>query len=133
MVQREVLEKISSPLLAAYLVWLPVQPNDNEYHANGAQRLATDARAQHYWNADQHLGLDLVAALPLGDACELAWDVYLVYPPRVKWPPMRPPAPSFWMHQLSCMPSQELRLKGETLRVAVERELAQSQSASADF
>lgn len=122
--QREVLEKISSPLLAAYLVWLPVQPNDNEYHANGAQRLATDARAQHYWNADQRLGQELVAALPLSEVCKLAWDVYLIYPSRVKWPSMQPPAPSFWMHQLNCMPSQELRLNGEALRVAVERELS---------
>ena len=81
MVQREVLEKISAPMLAAYLVWLPVQPNDNEYHAARAQQLA----------------------------------------------------PDFWMHQLSCMPTQELRLKGEALRAAVESEFESVKNVNADF
>lgn len=132
-VQREVLEKISSPSLAAYLVWLPVQPNDNHHHAIGARRLALDSRAQHFWSAEQRLGQDLARALPLDENCQLAWDVYLVYSPRALWPSPQPPTPNFWMHQLSCMSSQELRLHGETLRAAVRKELEQNENENADF
>lgn len=120
-VQREVLEKISAPQLAAYIVWLPVQPNDNQHHAIGARDLARDPRVRHFWNADQRVGQDLVKALPLDESCRLAWDVYLVYRAGDKWEPHLPPAPHFWMHQLSCMASQELRLHGETLRAEVQK------------
>jgi hypothetical protein len=30
-----------------------------------------------------------------------AWDVYLVYERGVRWEGADPPAPSFWMHQLT--------------------------------
>ncbi len=119
MVQREVLEKNPSSQLAAYIIWLPVLPNDNHYHAIGARRLALDPRALHFWNEDQSLGAGFVKALPLSEDCKLAWDVYLVYRSGVKWERMQPPQPSFWMHQLSCMRSQELRLEGKKLREAV--------------
>ena len=33
-------------------------------------------------------------------ARQVAWDVYLVYKPGVKWEGPRPPRPTFWMHQL---------------------------------
>jgi len=49
-----------------------------------------------------------------------AWDVYFVFGPHVRWPEGQgsdqPPAPTFWMHQLSGGAAPEdLRLDGERM------------------
>lgn len=31
------------------------------------------------------------------------WDVYLLYPPGVRWEGSTPPRPAFWMHQLEAL------------------------------
>ena len=31
---------------------------------------------------------------------EPAWDIYMVYPPGVRWEAELPPVPAYWMHQL---------------------------------
>jgi hypothetical protein len=41
------------------------------------------------------------------------WDVYLLYPPGVRWEGSIPPAPMYWMHQLEALSSSVIpRLDG---------------------
>jgi hypothetical protein len=52
-----------------------------------------------------------------------AWDVYLVFAPPVRWLESpdgiagddRPPAPTYWMHQLGREAPAELRLDGDQI------------------
>ena len=50
------------------------------------------------WDSERHIGNVFQRTLRL--TCS-AWDVYLLYPPGVLWNEDAPPAPTFWMHQLS--------------------------------
>jgi len=97
-VRNDVLDHVTSPDLAAYLVWVPVLNEDNENAARRATVLVPDARASHYWAQSDSTGWDFQAALPLAD--ESAWDVYLVYDRGVEWTGPDPPVPTYYMHQL---------------------------------
>ena len=46
---------------------------------------------------------------------QLAWDIYFVYAPGVRWEE-EPPLPTQWMHQLGL---DERHLNGDTLRGTV--------------
>jgi hypothetical protein len=127
-VQKEILEKIESAHLAVYTVWLPVLERD-EFHATERARITLpDARVKHFWDGEAKLGHDYHQALLLGANCRMAWDVYLLFRPRLTWRGASPLLPTFWMHQLSCM-SKELYLNAEVLRGEIERMLAESQAA----
>ncbi len=82
-----ILRKFPSPKLRAIFVWEPMRGGDNA--ANAAQHAASVQ--------------DVRIAKLFGDTLDIhqvAWDVYLVYKPGVKWEGPRPPRPTFWMHQL---------------------------------
>ncbi len=136
--QKELLEKIGSPQFSVFVVWLPVLGADSYPRAQQAQNIFLDARAKPWWDSTRALGQSYQKILPLASNCQLAWDVYLLYGSGVKrfryalaregnkgW---TPPAPDFWMHQLSCM-SRELYLNINVFRGEVERMLAESQAA----
>ena len=55
-------------------------------------------RARQWWDATRMMSRLLAQALGLHGP---AWDVYLLYRPGTRWQAEIPPAPSFWMHQLS--------------------------------
>ena len=54
-------------------------------------------RIKQGWNEDKNVGKLFGETLDLHD---IAWDVYLVYKPGIKWETQQPPHPTFWMHQL---------------------------------
>ncbi|MGH9711845.1 MAG: hypothetical protein ACRD5M_00905 [Candidatus Acidiferrales bacterium] len=56
-----------------------------------------DTRIIQGWNENKSLGKLFGDTLDLHD---IAWDVYLVYKPGIKWEAQQPPQPTFWMHQL---------------------------------
>ena len=123
MVQKSVVEKIASPNLVLFVVWLPVLSSDNFSSAEESRALLPDSRVKHFWDNAKKLGEDYRQILSFGEGCKLAWDVYLVYRPGVKWPRSEtPPSPDFWMHQLNCM-TEERRLDGEALRETIARML----------
>lgn len=114
------------------MVWLPVMPADSYQSAQQAQRIFSDARVQSWWDHRLALGRGYHKTLALAADCDLAWDVYLLYRPSSKrfryaldsdgkkgW---IPPAPDFWMHQLSCM-TKERYLDINGLRAAIEKML----------
>ena len=77
-------------------MWVPKQGGE-EVHVAEATRVVTDARARHYWDEGGALMAAYTRVLGLNQD---AWDIYLVYPPGVRWEGDLPPAPAFWMHQL---------------------------------
>jgi hypothetical protein len=77
----------------------------NQGHVGAATASARDPRILHYWDGG---GLELTAfRAPLGITSD-AWDVYLLYPPGVRWEGATPPAPAFWMHQLQALSSSAI-------------------------
>ncbi|MEX0785523.1 MAG: hypothetical protein WD939_02690 [Dehalococcoidia bacterium] len=96
--QTDVLDQIDDASLRAYVVWVPILPDDSEAAARESMSLAQDARAAHFWDAQKALPplFARVLGLPKGSP---AWDVYLAYPAGATWGDA-PPAPSFWHHQL---------------------------------
>ena len=92
-----VLKKFPSPKLQAILVWEPMRDGDNAAVATQQAENVHDVRIAQGWDGTRELGK------LFGDALEIhqvAWDVYLVYRPGVKWEGSQPPRPTFWMHQL---------------------------------
>lgn len=77
-------------------MWVPKQGGE-EVHVEEATRVVTDARARHYWDEGGALMAAYARVLGLNQD---AWDIYLLYPPGVRWEGEAPPAPAFWMHQL---------------------------------
>jgi len=71
--------------------------------AEERERMFSDHRVQHYWDPDRILGRLLSQTLNI--RTDIAWDVYLVYPPGHLWGTALPPAPEIWMHQLDEEPS----------------------------
>ncbi len=100
-IQTSVLDRIRDPSLRAYVVWVPILPDDNEAAALGACELVTDAGATHFWDEQRVLPDMFASVLGLPEDWP-AWDVYLAYPPGVTWPNsiQNAPAPAFWHHQL---------------------------------
>lgn len=93
-----VFQGITSEKLKAYAVWEPILRTDNRRGARRATTILPDPRVRHYWVEGREVGEMFKPALGLKD--EVAWDVYLVYPPGVEWRGSRPPKPTYFMHQL---------------------------------
>ena len=62
---------------------------------------------------------------PINLTTEPAWDVYLLYPPGVKWTD-GPPTPHFFMHQLGNRLPQGNRLSGDGLARRVREMLSKN-------
>lgn len=80
-------------------MWVPKR-QANESHVGPATATATDPRIGHFWD-DRGIELTQFRA-PLAMTSDV-WDVYLLYPPGVRWQGSTPPAPAFWMHQLQVL------------------------------
>lgn len=98
-------------------IWTPILPTDRGITVDARARLS-DPRVRHWWDGDRwgQTAFRDPLRLPAGTP---AWDVYLVYAPGVGWRGERPPAPTFWMHQLSKL-GKKGQLHGPTLRDAVQ-------------
>jgi len=114
-VHDDVLKRIESDDLSVIAVWMPVLASDNAEEGKKAERLLADPRVTHYWDGDNALGKLYGRALELPRGRQLAWDIYFVYAPGVRWEEDLP-EPTAWMHQLG---SDERRLTGDKLRGAI--------------
>jgi hypothetical protein len=94
--QTGVFATISDPRLRGYIVWVP-KLDGHENNVDQATHTVADPRASHYWDADGYLVHAYDRTLHLGQD---AWDIYLIYPPGVRWDDIEPPAPAYWMTQL---------------------------------
>ncbi len=108
----EVLGQVDSDDLSVAAVWMPVLGSDDATAGKAAESLLPDDRVSHYWDDDNSLGKLYGRLLTLPRGRQLAWDIYFVYPPGVRWEE-EPPMPAQWMHQLG---RDERHLNGDTLR-----------------
>jgi hypothetical protein len=79
------------------IVWIPMLPEDNKAAACASAGLSDDPRVDHFYDPEKSAGRAIARCL--GGVGEVAWDVYLVYPPHITWE-HTPPPPSAWAHQL---------------------------------
>jgi hypothetical protein len=93
----QTLKKFSSAKLQAILVWEPMREGDSAAAAAQQAEAVHDPRIVQGWSENKGLGKLFGDTL---DLHEIAWDVYLVYKPGIKWEAEQPPHPTFWMHQL---------------------------------
>jgi hypothetical protein len=120
------MERITDPGLRAYIVWLPVLPwGAHEPAARREAERIPDSRAVRFFDAKARVAkaYSPILHLPWGLP---AWDVYLVFGPEARWEG-NPPAPAYWMHQLSRAGPPELRLDGERLERVVSSLLSKSE------
>jgi hypothetical protein len=96
--QSAVLDVTPDSSLHAYVAWVPILPGDSDRAAEESRTLVQDGRATHFWDEQRVLPQSFARVLGLPQDCP-AWDVYLAYPPGVRWE-NEPPLPAFWHHQL---------------------------------
>ncbi|HEV2616639.1 MAG TPA: hypothetical protein VGU63_08540 [Candidatus Acidoferrales bacterium] len=111
-----ILKKFSSLELHAILVWEPMRSDDSPWVATQQAEKVRDVRIWQGWNGNKNLGKLFGETLNLHD---VAWDVYLLYKPGIKWEAEEPPAPTFWMHQLQGVNSK-LLLCADPTRLSAE-------------
>lgn len=96
-----VLRKFSSPKLQAILVWEPMLQGDSPAAASKQAETVQDSRIFQGWNERKNLGQLFGETLGMHGSDNVAWDVYLLYKPGIKWEGQQPPPPTFYMHQLT--------------------------------
>jgi hypothetical protein len=92
---RTLLHKVSDPRLRIYVVWEKIHDDDNLEAAKAATLSLPDPRATHFWAGNQELASAF--GEPLGIGNDLAWDVFLLYPPQARWE-AKPPRPEYFMY-----------------------------------
>ena len=133
MIRDEVMKEIPDGRLRLFVVWEPILPTDSVGALDDSAEMVKDEwRALQFWDPNAESGkrvkrlFDLKIANP-------AWDVYMLYPPGVRWEssPNEPaPMPAYWMHQLTFMPGGvderrfgALRLDSKRLREEIQTRL----------
>ncbi|MGH9317227.1 MAG: hypothetical protein ACRD1P_08980 [Thermoanaerobaculia bacterium] len=104
---RSAFEKFRSERLKGFVIWLPILSSDSAPLATRQAEEFDDRRVVQRWDADRRIGETFAGRLNLRGT---AWDVYLLYAPGVKWEGDTPPAPTFWMHQLTRQTGADSRL-----------------------
>jgi len=73
-------------------------PEDSLEAALPSINFLNDKRIQHFYDANMRSGKEI--AMSVGWRGKIAWDIYLFYPPNIKWTDT-PPKPVRWAHQIS--------------------------------
>ena len=110
-IQKQVLDTVKDPSIRVYVAWVPILPSDGSAPDKDTLALVPDKRASHFWDAKGTLPVLFQKPLGLPKEC-VAWDVYLIYPPGVRWE-SEPPKPVYWQHQLGGVTTAP-RLEGKT-------------------
>jgi hypothetical protein len=93
---QNVLKDVPDNRLRAYIVWLPMFPNDSRDWAQTRSDEFKDDRLTYYWDKDRLSGQEWRKVLNID---RNAWDIYFLYEPTSQWD-KEIPQPAFWMHQL---------------------------------
>jgi hypothetical protein len=97
-VQRAVLQAYPDADLHACIVWIPMIEGDSLEAAQTIAHSIVDSRVRHFYDAEKRVGKAIASSL--GSEGKVAWDIYLFFPTGSEWT-SHPPAPQFWIHQLT--------------------------------
>lgn len=98
MAVERVFKTYDSPRLRGYLIQQPIVPGDAAAAARPlVAQFQKDARMKGWWDPSREIGSAYGPMLRFPR--RVAWDVYLIYPPGVKWTEPLPPYPYIWMSQ----------------------------------
>src|SRR2546426_3530981 len=97
-IENQVLKVVRDRSVRAFVVWVPILSSDHGTPGPETLGLVPDRRAAHFWDAAGRLPRLFSAPLGLGGG-RVAWDVYLIYRPGMRWE-AEPPPPTYWQHQL---------------------------------
>ena len=108
--------------LSGSIVWIPMLEKDTLAAAVSPVKALSDERIRHFY--DRHKAVGKTIAASVGWPGRVAWDIYLFYGPKLKWFET-PPAPDFWMHQLSADWAKNDRYRtGEDLKNELSASMA---------
>jgi hypothetical protein len=96
-VSEQVAEINQGKAVPLYVLWVP-RRGGREKDVPAATRVIADTSAHEFWDGNDLLGMQYKQVLGWRGN---AWDVYMVYGPKVQWTGDLPPAPGFFMHQTS--------------------------------
>ena len=128
-IRDDVLNNISDPRLKVFVIWEPILPKDSFDAVEDATAILKDEwRARQFWDPLAESGKRIKKLLGL-EIANPAWDIYMLYPPGVKWRDATP-KPEYWMHQITFKPGGNderrfgaQRLDTKRLREEIERRL----------
>lgn len=130
-VRESVLEAYPGADLKTFVVWVDVGPRSSLEAARRRGASLADPRVSQYHDPDQLAGRAFAERLL---PTTLAWDVYLFYPPGVRWE-AAPPDPLHWSHQRGRIETRHFhpreRLFAELRRAAGELTAAGERPAGA--
>jgi hypothetical protein len=116
---KKLFERYSSSKLRGIIIWTAMLQGDNEKTAKTMSEGIQDERIEQYWDYERVAGRLFAKTLRLQNGT--AWDVYLLYSPRMKWESEeRAPEPAFWMHQLDSDRSADPKLRLDARRLEQE-------------
>lgn len=111
--EQEILERHPERGIAIYAVWFNMYPGDAR--VKWPERLLTDRRVSHYWDARRILGMRLLSNLPtfldrqapgtLPPESDALWDTFFVYPPADSWTDPFP-RPASWGYPIMATKDQ---------------------------
>ena len=93
----QVFKRCDSKRLRGFVIFLPVLESDTMEATEKIAKGTTEERISVGWDQEKILGNLFSRVLKLKST---AFEVYLLYSPRIVWDMIDPPAPTFWMHQL---------------------------------
>ena len=116
-VVQQLFETFDDKNLRGLITWLPMLEGDDAEAASRQSELFRESRVSKGWDAQRRIGDLFAQTLGLQST---AWDVYLLYPPGVRWDDAKPPQPAFWMHQLPEVMGADSKLFLDADRLAEE-------------
>lgn len=116
---KELFAKFDSRKIRGFIIWIGMLEKDNEQVAQTKSETIQDQRISQFWDHERGAGRLFANTLRLQKG--VAWDVYLIYSPRIRWEnEEEPPEPTFWMHQLSSDLSADQGLRLDSVRFSEE-------------
>ena len=111
--------RFDSKKLRGYVIWIAMLEGDDEEIAKRNSETFRDPRITHFWDYERRAGRLYANTLRLQKG--VAWDVYLLYSPRMRWENEgEAPQPAYWMHQLYSDISADPKLRLDYTKFAEE-------------
>ncbi|MDH2901263.1 MAG: hypothetical protein PXY39_09850 [archaeon] len=111
--------RFDSNKLRGFVIWIAMLEGDDEQTARIKSESVEDSRITQFWDYDRAAGRLYANTLRLQKG--VAWDIYLLYSPRMRWESEdQAPEPAFWMHQLDSDISADPKFRLDYARFAEE-------------